>query len=346
MKRFRTYRTLAPAAAIYSAIQQLRNIMYDHNILKSETFPIPVICIGNITVGGTGKTPMIQHLIELLKDKYRIAVLSRGYGRATKGYLLATGSTAQPEIGDEPYQMHVRYPDVTIAVSEKRAIGIKNLIRDVNPQVILLDDAFQHRAVKASLNILLTDYSRNMLDDAVMPAGRLREKLSGIGRTDLIVMTKCPEGISQKETEAERARFSSYGKPMFFTTLRYGELKGLKEGSTTPPRSKALMMTGIAKPEPMKQYLTASGYQLSELAFADHHTFSLYDLRKMEGMLDTIGSDAIMITTEKDAARLSAMDLPEKLSEKTFILPVDCSFVTGGTEFDNIITEHIRNFKK
>lgn len=346
MNSFRTYRTLAPAAALYSAAQQIRNILYDHGILRSESFPVPVICVGNITVGGTGKTPMIQHLIELLKDQYKVAVLSRGYRRATSGYLLAGPTTTQPEIGDEPFQMHLRYPDVSVAVSEKRAIGIRNLLESVRPDVILLDDAFQHRAVRPSLSIVLTDYSRNMLDDAVIPAGRLRERVSGASRSDIIVMTKCPAGISPGQIESEAARYGRFGKPVFFTTLRYGSLRPLRQGAQEPAQGCALMMTGIAEPRPMREHLKELGFTVSELTFPDHHSFSNDDVMKMAAALEKAGRDAIMITTEKDAARLSAISMPDTLADRTFILPVDAQFVQNGTQFDNMITEHIRNFNR
>ena len=196
---------LRPLGWLYDLTTGIRNKMYDRGLLKSTSFSVPVISIGNITVGGTGKTPHTEYIAALIKDHFRTAILSRGYGRRTRGYILAESTATSLTIGDEPLQMHRRFPDIDLAVCENRAFGIERLIRDRDSHVILLDDAFQHRGVTPSLNILLVNYNRNILDDAMLPAGRLRENAAGRKRAHIIIVTKCPRNLSSDSMGAGSA---------------------------------------------------------------------------------------------------------------------------------------------
>ncbi len=194
---FKIHKWLYPVSWLYGAVVIIRNKLFDWGLFRSKSFDVPVICVGNLSVGGTGKTPHTEYLIKLLHDKYQVAVLSRGYKRRTQGYVLATPQSTARTIGDEPYQMYTKFPSVTLAVDENRCHGIEKLLALKKPavDVVLLDDAFQHRYVKPGLSILLTDYHRLFCDDALLPAGRLREPVSGKNRAQIIIVTKCPQDI-------------------------------------------------------------------------------------------------------------------------------------------------------
>ena len=222
------HKWLYPVSWIYGAVVVMRNKLFDWGIFRSKSFDVPVICFGNLAVGGTGKTPHTEYLIKLLHDKYQVAVLSRGYKRRTKGYVLATPQCTAKTIGDEPYQMYTKFSSVTLAVDEKRCHGIEKLLKLKEPStdVILLDDAFQHRHVKAGLNILLTDYHRLFCDDTLLPAGRLREPVSGKNRAQIVIVTKCPQDIKPIDYNIITKRLNLYPyQQLFFSSFRYGNLQ-------------------------------------------------------------------------------------------------------------------------
>lgn len=339
----------------YRWITAVRNAMFDLNLIKSHEFPLPTICIGNISVGGTGKTPHTEYLIELLKEKRRIAVLSRGYGRKSKGYIKAGVSTAMPQIGDEPFQIKNKYPEITVAVCEKRAVGIERLTAEEKGiEAILLDDAYQHRHVKAGLNILLIDSNRPIWQDRVLPFGRLRESVSGIRRADVVIMTKC------KSLSAEEAKWCrGYIKrrkdiPIFFSRMRYGKCYPIFAG-TAPfeqikPQQEVLVVTGIANPAPLKEEIEKCGAKVTMMRFGDHHNFTQGDIAAIAEAFSSIESgEKIIITTEKDATRLMQRnDIPQSIKEHIYALPIKVEILEGEEKMFNqiiesYVTENSRN---
>lgn len=335
----------------YHWITWLRNLAFDNGIITSRKFTIPVICIGNITVGGTGKTPHTEYLINSLHDKYRIAVLSRGYGRKSKGYIKADAESVMEIIGDEPYQIKNKFPDITVAVDEKRVHGIELLQKEgTQPDIILLDDAFQHRYVKAGLNILLIDSNLPIWKDRVLPFGRLRESMAGIKRADIIIFTKCNAGMNSEEMEYFRRMTGMKERiPIFFSTMRYGNpYPLLTDAVKEEPRFKdteVLLLTGIANPKPLKKELEKRGANVKLLQYADHHNFSTEELNDIANKFkNTKNKNKIIITTEKDAARLTAQKaLPLVIKEHTYILPIEVDFLNEEKNmFNKIISDYVR----
>ena len=343
---FRIFHVLLPLGWLYGLTTGIRNRMFDNGILKSRSFKVPVIDIGNITVGGTGKTPHTQYIASQLKDRYRTAILSRGYGRTTKGFIMADTQSDSQTIGDEPLQMHRLFPDMDLAVSQDRALGIERLIKERKPQVILLDDAFQHRKVKPSLNILLVNYHRNILADVMLPAGRLRESAKGRRRADIIIVTKCPVNLTGPAMdELASALAVNPSQQVFFTTLKYDLLTPF-DGISTPPANDCpvLAVAGIADPALMEAELRKTHSHVSMLAYPDHHRFTMRELSEMENRLQGMPQGSVMITTAKDAARLWGMDMSESLRKRIFILPVMPAFLRDSDLFDNTIINHIESF--
>lgn len=314
-------------AWLYSAGVWMRNKLFDCGILPVEEFSIPIISVGNINVGGTGKTPMIEHLIELLSPHARIAVLSRGYRRKSKGFVLAkTQSTAQ-DLGDEPYQIHCKYKQVTVAVDANRRRGIKHLLQcSTPPEIILLDDAHQHRYVRPSLSIVLSDYNRPPYADLMLPAGRLREPLSGVQRANMVVLTKCNHRLTADEYTQEALQLHitpqqlyaaqiEYGTPYHIFTKEKSELSGITQNR------EIFIFTGIANPQPLVDYISQHTTQTTLLEYPDHHDFTTYDLQDLEERIRK-APNAIVITTEKDAARLETSNLPEVIQSHCYVLPL------------------------
>jgi tetraacyldisaccharide 4'-kinase len=345
-------RALLPIAVLYGWGVRLRNKLFDKGILSSESFPLPVICIGNLAVGGTGKTPHTEYLIRLLTEaQLHTAVLSRGYKRKSKGYLLATAATKVEEIGDEPYQMKEKYPHVRVAVDERRPHGIRKLLALTQPavEVVLLDDALQHRYVKAGLTILLTDYHRLYCDDRLLPLGRLREPSSGAQRADLIVVTKCPLDLTEtEETRIARKLHLTEGQQLFFSGLKYGKLTPLFGGTERPLSSlteadHVLLVTGIASPQPLCEELLKHTPHVETLTFPDHHAFSAKELEQLHQTFEQKHS-TLLITTEKDATRLQAHpDLNESLKQYIYKLPIEVVFLQSQQEqFNKTILQYVR----
>ncbi|WP_455168681.1 tetraacyldisaccharide 4'-kinase [Aegicerativicinus sediminis] len=309
---------LIPIVPIYDLITRIRNFAYDHNWLKSTSFPLPVIAVGNLSVGGTGKTPMVEYLIRLLRDDFKVATLSRGYGRKTSGFVLANDQSDAITIGDEPFQFYSKYKDVTVAVDEQRVRGISQLLKLSNPpEVIILDDAFQHRKVKAGLYILLTDFNNMYLDDLLLPTGNLREAKKGANRSDLIVVTKCPHELSDIDKNHIVDRINPLpSQKVFFSKIVYADkiIGTNEELSIDQLKSKRFtLVTGIANPEPLIEFLVNKGLEFEHLAFKDHHNYTAEEIANLSGK-------DLILTTEKDFARLKGV--PQNL----YFLPIRIEF--------------------
>ncbi len=333
---------LFPFSLVYATITSLRNLLYDKQGFKSEVFPIPIINVGNLSVGGTGKTPQVEYLVKLLQDDYKVAILSRGYRRKTKGYLLADANSDALEIGDEPFQYHSKFSNISVAVCEKRVEGIQNLLNSVKPDVILLDDAFQHRAVQPSFNILLTKYNDLLVDDYVLPMGNLREPRGGVNRANCIVVTKCPNTLTENEQTKIRNRFSKYKKPVFFTRIKYNDaLSGYSEMAIEKLENvKILLVSGIANPSPLLTFFEDQKIQFRHLEFPDHHHFSAKDVKDIMDSFHQLGGESkLIVTTEKDYVRLK-----DKISNLSY-LGIEVEFINDSKSFDNQITKHLQEFK-
>ena len=345
---FRIYTLLKPLSWIWATVTFVRNLFFDIGIFRSERFPLPVISVGNITVGGTGKSPHTAYIASILSTACKVSVLSRGYGRKTKGFRMVTSSDTYLTAGDEPLMLFKQLKNVCIAVDENRAHGINILIDKVNPKVVVLDDAFQHRRITPSLNILLIDYNRNILQDCLLPAGKLRENPLNRKRADIIIVSKCPSDLDNAEMRKTASELiTDSNQRIFFTTMEYGDIYGLDENiEYTPDTSTPILaVTGIASPDMMKEYLSSLSDNVFTMSFPDHHGFTRKDIRKICASIDELGPQAIVVTTEKDAVRFRDSDLPHELRKRIFILPIAVRFLTDGKLFDRIITEHVESFK-
>lgn len=346
---FKIYNFLRPLGWLYALVTGIRNRLYDWGWRKSETFPIPVISIGNITVGGTGKTPHAEYTAILLKDRFKTAVLSRGYGRHTKGFFMSDHKSDSGLIGDEPLQIKHRFPDLEVAVCNDRAKGIRRLMDMCAPQVIILDDAFQHRRITPSLNILLVNWHRNILDDAMLPAGHLRETAKGRNRADIIIVTKCPDGLTDESMNqmAERLRVKPE-QQVFFTTPEYIEPYLIDDNSRPMPLPKApvLAVTGIVLPTLMKAELERQGHEVTLMDYPDHYRFSRQDLADITARLESLGPDAIIVTTAKDAARLLDLQLTDELRKRIYVLPIGVRFIREADKFKKAVIDHVESFSK
>jgi tetraacyldisaccharide 4'-kinase len=353
MKLLRTI--LLPVALCYGTVVFLRNLLFDAGILKVNRFKKKIISVGNLSTGGTGKTPHIEYLVKLLKDQYKVGVLSRGYGRSTSGFILSEINPAPKIIGDEPAQIKRKFPDVTVAVSASRATGLNRLYaKDDSPEVVLLDDAFQHRYVRPSLSLLLTEYGNLYSDDFVLPAGNLREFKMGSARAHSIIVTKTPQIFSP----LERRLIIKKLKPekcqnVYFSYFSYGELfeaftqmpSKISKENCFRSNFSVVLVTGIARPEKLLHYLQDRGLKVKHIKFSDHHDFNSADINKIREIYNGISSEnKLIITTEKDMVRLSepsiralAEDLP------IFYLPVEVRFHgEDQMNFNNYILNHVR----
>ncbi len=344
------HKALLPLACLYAAGAALRNLLFDCGWLRERRFGLPVIGIGNLTVGGTGKTPHIEYLLRLLLPLGEVAVLSRGYRRQSRGFVCATPETPVAEVGDEPWQMKQKFPRAVVAVDSNRCRGIEQLRESVEGlEAVLLDDSFQHRYVKPGINILLVDSRRPIWDDHVLPAGYLREPRRGKRRADVVILTKCPPHMPEAEARALRGKLRPLPRQqVFFTTLAYGQLRPLfgKGGRLRPLADlqgrTVVLLTGIAAPQPLAEEV-ARWAKVVPLAFGDHHDFSPADLQRLAETCRRAGNP-VVLTTEKDAARLSRLSssYPEELRACSFVLPVEARFLYGGEKkFNKIITEYV-----
>lgn len=343
---------LYPLSWLYGAGVWVRNKLFDWGVIKSRTYGIPVICVGNITVGGTGKTPHTEYLVRLLKDEYDVAVLSRGYKRKTKGFVLADRDSDANTIGDEPKQIKDKFGDITVAVDESRCHGIDTLMAgERHPEVIILDDAYQHRYVKAGLTILLTSYERLLTEDAMLPAGRLREQASEKHRADIIVITKCPDDMNPIDYRIITNKINPYPyQELFFSTFVYGQLENIvtrkvKRLDSITKDDNILLLTGIANPGNMARKISSYTRHIESIRFDDHHNFSSEDIDRIRQTFNNINAASkYIITTEKDAARirLHAEQLAD-IMPYIYTLPIEVSFLLEQeNKFNQIIIDYVR----
>src|SRR5579863_827740 len=340
---------LLPFSLIYGLIIYIRNWLFDMNLLRASVFNLPIICIGNLAVGGTGKSPMVEFLIGKLQGSYRLAVLSRGYKRKTRGYALATKDSTALEIGDEPMQFFNKFPGLTVAVGEERVVAIPQLLHDKpDTRLILLDDAFQHRWVKAGFNILLTDYNNLFTRDWFLPTGDLRDLRKSARRADIIVVTKCASDISLAEkTQLIREIKTRPYQQIFFTSISYGVPYQVitREPWTPNNEAEVLLVTGIANPGALKKHLEENFNGYDELAYNDHHIFTIDDLNYILKKFNQIESPGkILLTTEKDAVRLQKFS--QELRELPFyVMPIQPVFMFNEeNQFTRLITTFIQEF--
>lgn len=328
---------LIPIVPVYHGITWLRNICYDTGVFKSKSYEFPVICVGNLSVGGTGKTPMTEYLISILAETNRVATLSRGYKRTTKGFQIANETSSASSIGDEPYQFFQKFKSIIVSVDSNRQNAISELQQIENsPDIILLDDAFQHRKVKAGLNILLTTYNKLYIDDFSLPTGDLREPKSGAKRADVIVVTKCPKALSSQEKEVVLNKLNVMtNQEVFFSTIEYSQsIYNITDSKalSTLKNEKFTLVTGIANASPLIQYLNEEGYSYEHLSFKDHHSFSDQDI-------SIINNKRLILTTEKDFTRLKDR-IP---SSKLYYLPIKVT-VSEAEKFNKCIIDFVSNY--
>ena len=341
---------LFPLSILYGLAVWIRNRLFDSNILKAASFNLPIICVGNLSAGGTGKSPLVEFLIRLLKNRWQIAVLSRGYKRKTKGYALATSTTTALEIGDEPMLFHIKFPDVAIAVGEQRIVAIPQILHD-RPRTgaIILDDAFQHRSVKAGFNILLTDYSNLYTRDWFLPTGDLRDEKGSYRRAQVLIVTKCPPDLSETEREEIRKELNPLAHHrLFFTSIRYGVPYHIISRRPMPlqPGMEVLLVSGIANPGPLKNYLQDAVDAYYEITYRDHHIYSIDDWKEIKKRYENISADRkIILTTEKDAVRL--IKFAQELQEfPVYVLPIDIQFLFNQEQaFTDLIIKFITEFR-
>ena len=356
---------LLPFSWLYGFGVGFRNMLFEMGILKSRSYTVPVISVGNITVGGTGKTPHVEYLIRLLKDKVNVAVLSRGYKRKSHGFVLADAETPMKMIGDEPYQMKQKFPDITVAVDSKRTRGIDHLIggeagKDID--VVLLDDAFQHRYVKPGINILLVDYHRLIIYDELLPAGRLREPVKSKDRADIVIITKCPWNLKPMEFRVITKAMKLYPyQQLFFSTHEYDvpiavfpEEQGKLGASETLDSlaslkdKNVLLLTGIGSPEQMKHDMEQMTDHVTPLTFSDHHDFKQKDIVAINEAFAALPEPKVIITTEKDATRLAVLEeLSSEVKQHLYKLPIYIQIMQDQEElFNQAILGYVRKNSK
>lgn len=348
---------LYPISKIYGIVVAVRNKMFDYGVLKQQEFDIPIVVVGNLAMGGTGKTPHVEYIVESLLGKYNIGVLSRGYRRATKGFVLASPQSRPEDIGDESYQIYRKFgPDITVAVCEKRAEGIR-MMREINPDLnmIILDDAFQHRYVKPSVSIILTEYNRPVFNDKILPYGRLRESVRSLNRADIVVVTKCPADMKPMHYRLfeENLKLFPFQK-LYFSRYNYGHMVPIfpDEVSDIPALdnrqsdTSVLVITGVANPKPFLRYLRRHKIKAKLKRFTDHHNFTASDMEEISRLFDEIqAKNKFIVTTEKDAVRiLNNPYFPHRLKKSIFYVPIKVEFIDRGeAEFTAGIEKTIRD---
>lgn len=348
---------LYPISKIYGVVMAVRNKMFDYGILKQQEFDIPIVVVGNIAMGGTGKTPHVEYIVESLLGKYNIGVLSRGYRRATKGFVLASPQSRPEDIGDESYQIYRKFgPDITVAVCEKRADGIRQM-REINPalNMIILDDAFQHRYVKPSVSVILTEYNRPVFNDKILPYGRLRESARALNRADMVVVTKCPVDMKPMHYRLfeENLKLFPFQK-LYFSRYNYGHLVPIFPDEVTDipaldnlrADNSILVITGVANPKPFVRFLRRNKAKVKLKRFTDHHNFTASDMEEIARLFDELPSaNKFIVTTEKDAVRiLNNPYFPHRLKKSIFYVPIKVEFIDRGeAEFTAGIEKTIRD---
>jgi tetraacyldisaccharide 4'-kinase len=343
---------------LYGAGVRIRNLFFDWGMLPIQPYPLPVICVGNLSAGGSGKTPMVEYLIRLLKDRYRVGVLSRGYKRKTRGYILAGEESTASDIGDESCQIKYKYPDVIVAVDANRCRGIENLLalpEDLQPQVILLDDGFQHRYVCPSLSLLITDSHRIYTRDKLMPVGWLREPASSAERTDIVVVSKCDASLQTEESRVIRDRMNMNPyQSLFFSSITFLPFRGVfpeacasRTLDSLQKDEGVLLITGIATPAPLMEAVRKRSEQVEAISFADHHVFGKKDIRRMQTALQRMDAGrSLILCTEKDAARIRHNPcFPEAWRCRMYYVPIETTLLFGGDkQLNRIILRHVHLF--
>jgi tetraacyldisaccharide 4'-kinase len=346
---------LYPVSLLYGLITGIRNFLYNAGILPSVEFPFPVICVGNITVGGTGKTPHTEYIAGLLTENFKVATLSRGYKRKTRDFRIASSSALVSEIGDEPMQIFRNFPDVLVTVDRNRIEGVNRILKEYpETEVIILDDGFQHRRITPGFSILLSDFERLFFRDHMLPYGNLRESKGNMKRADMILITKSPENISpiQRRLIVKEIDKSPY-QNLYFTTFRYKPpvpvfencLEGMQNDFSEYAGCGIVLITGIANPLPLKEYLQKSYSEIIHLSFPDHHSFNEKDLLSFSSAYNNLNSaHRYLFTTEKDAVRLREFtDIAEPIRSAFFYIPVGIHFLNEDKdEFDNLIINYVR----
>ncbi|MDQ1296315.1 MAG: Tetraacyldisaccharide 4-kinase [Bacteroidota bacterium] len=351
---------LYPFSLIYGFLTSIRNFLYNAEILKSHEFSIPLICVGNLTIGGTGKTPHTEYLAGLLKQNFRVAILSRGYKRKSSGFRFADSNSKVSDIGDEPMQIFRKFPDITIAVDRNRVRGVEKILKE-KPEtaVIILDDGFQHRKITPGYSILLSDFDRLMIRDHLLPYGNLRESINNMDRADIILITKSPDDISpiQRRLIVKEVRKAPY-QNLYFTSVVYKDpvpvfensLHGVIPLSLNDSGSCGIVLvTGIANPKTFYEYLGKSFNEIIHLRFADHHIYTFNDYNKISDAWASLRSPRkYVITTEKDAVRLREItNFTEPLKSSFYYIPVGVKFLNDDKEeFDNMIVDYVRKNKR
>lgn len=332
---------LYPFSMLYEGVTKLRNKLYDKEILKPNEFDIPLIVVGNLKVGGTGKTPQVAYIVKLLKDKYRLAVLSRGYKRETTSFILADKKSNVKDIGDEAYQLYRQNSDILVAVDADRTNGITTLLSlPKPPQVIILDDAFQHRKIKAGFNVLLTAYGDLYTDDSHLPSGNLRENVKGAERAQLLLVTKCPPTLTQEQEYETAIKLNpTLEQTIFFTHISYANF--IQNESETILLEhlhdyEIVLVTGIANPKPLIDFLNSNKYSFKHLSYPDHHHFSKADIQRIKTEVQEISNkNKLILTTEKDYVRIF-----ESL-ENLYYLAIETTFSNHQNDFDKLIIDYV-----
>lgn len=347
---------LYPFSLLYGIAVFFRNMLFDYRVLKSRQFNFPVISVGNITIGGTGKTPHVEYLVKLLKDEFRVSVLSRGYKRKTKGFIIADEQPKATDIGDEPAQIKFKFPEIEVAVNANRVDGIEKLIERKN-EIVVLDDAYQHRYVKPGLSILLIDYNRRIDEDYLLPFGNLREKTKEIRRADIILITKTPPDLKpiNRRIILERIKPFPY-QEMYFTSFIYGKLTPVFNTKNIIPEEfynnheiyTILLVTGIAYSKPIVDYLKTFSGDIKHLKFGDHSEYTENRLKKISNSYKSISNEKkIIITTEKDAIKLREIQkIDDALTRSIFYLPIEVKVIEKEDEFNEQITQYVRKNKR
>jgi tetraacyldisaccharide 4'-kinase len=354
-KNFFSVLFLGIFSILYGIVISFRNFFYDSKIIKSEEFKIPIISVGNISVGGTGKTPHAEYLVDLLKDEFNIAVLSRGYKRKSKGFRIIEATDTHFDAGDEPLQIKQKYPSITVAVCKRREYGIRK-IQELYPEVniVILDDAFQYRKVVPGISILLNDYNNPIAHDYLLPLGRLREYKSASHRADFLIYTKCPTELKpidirilNKDIDTRPFQY------LFFSTLKYSDL--IPVFSENPKIelyklsdfNNILLVTGIAKPNNLFNFLKAKNENVAHLAYSDHHNFSKKDINTISKTFSLLSENKIIVVTDKDAVRLKSKDfIPDEIKERIFSIPIKVEFLCYNddkNQFEKLVTNYVRN---
>jgi tetraacyldisaccharide 4'-kinase len=340
---------LFPFFLLYRGIVVFRNWLYEKRIFKSSSFDFPVITLGNLSMGGSGKTPHTEYLIRLLQEENVVTTLSRGYGRKTNEFMIAEKGDTALMIGDEPLQYFHKFPAIHVTVEKKRVLGILYILHFLpKTEVVLLDDAFQHRALSAGLNILITDFSKPFYKDSMPPFGELREPTSGAQRAHLVIVSKCPKTLSKEQRNECISSINLPNVPVFFSAIRYGEPYAGKSGEVLKEplhKVEILLVTGIANPQPIYDYLDKEKISYIPLKYNDHHKFTERDCITITEKFGTFTtSKKIVLTTEKDFARM--MHIEVLMGLPIYCLPIEVEILEDKEQFDELIKTYVRTNKR